>query len=236
VKNLLLAAFVCLPFFAFAQTSEIKKPAKLMVGFTASPDYCYRTLRGDNGTGWIADSRDQMEMPKFGYTVGGRVMFSLLNRVSFETGLLFSDKGEKTKVMTYYYLQPEPNAPVSGEHNYHYYHLDVPAKVNYYLTSSRCKFFVSGGTAVNIFLQEKRTSTLNYADGHTEKRDATSSPGFMNTSISGLAGAGVDFDLNERLRFRIEPIYRHALVSFTSSPVKSYLHSAGVNWGVFLSL
>jgi opacity protein-like surface antigen len=237
MKKLIVAVLAFLPFSSvFAQTPAIKLPGKVALGLVFSPDRCYRTLTTTNADVWGRNMRDDLEIPKFGFTAGGSVIFSLGNQVSLESGLLLSDKGEQTKDMVYYTPYPEPHAPASGKHNYHYLYLDVPAKVNYYIPIGKFRTFVSAGTSANIFIAEKRTSVYTFSDGHTESRKVNLNSGFSKINIAALAGAGVEYDLTEKCMLRVEPIYRRSITSVIDEPIKGYLYSAGVNFGVFMKL
>lgn len=237
MKKLVLTLFTFLAFESFGQTPEINPLGKISVGLTFSPDYCFRSLRASGSSQWIADSRDEQEKAKFGFTAGGSILYTLSNRVSFESGLLFSDKGEKTKKLSYRFTDPgDGNAPTFGEHHYHYYYLDVPVKANYYLTPGRIKAFVSAGTSVNVFLTQKRSSTYTFSDGRTEDRSQTSNPGFTRINVAALAGFGVDYTVTENLQVRVEPIYRRSITSVINAPIKGFLYSAGVNFGAYIKL
>lgn len=237
MKKILLAAFAILPSFAMAQTPKVEMPGTLAVGLVFSPDYAGRSLQADPSAAQIAAYRDDFEIPKFGFTTGTSLLYTFNKRVVFETGMLFSDKGEKTKAIPYKTLEPDPAAPVSGKHNYHYYYLGIPTKVNYYLTTGRLKVFVSGGTSTNIFIQEKRTSTLTYADGRTENRTVYgSTANFSRVNLAAVAGAGLELALGNHSQLRVEPIYRRSVTSIIQAPVKGYLYSTGINVGAYLTL
>ncbi|MBK0401464.1 outer membrane beta-barrel protein [Adhaeribacter sp. BT258] len=236
MKKLIFAFFTILSFETYSQTPEIKPLGKFAIGITFSPDYCYRTLNADASSKPIADMRDEEEIAKLGFTTGATLFYTLGSRVALESGLLFSDKGEKTRERKYNFTEPIVNAPVAGTHNYHYFYIDVPTKVNYYLTIGKMKAFVSAGTSTNIFLKEKRSSTYTYADGRTEDRTVVSKPGFSRVNLVALAGFGVDYTLTENLQIRVEPIYRRSITSIINAPIKGYLYSAGINFGVYMKL
>src|SRR4051812_48865989 len=98
----LLVLLTFLPLITLCQTSDTTKSKKISIGVMYSPDYCYRTLKPDASeiSKAIVETRDNFEIPKFGFTTGLSFIYQLNKKLSLETGLQFSDKGEKTKTMT----------------------------------------------------------------------------------------------------------------------------------------
>ncbi|KAA9333718.1 outer membrane beta-barrel protein [Adhaeribacter soli] len=236
MKKLIIAALAFVSFNSYAQTADLKPNSKIALGVSFSPDYSYRTLKSDADSKWIIDIREEVESAKLGYTTGANALINLSNRFSLETGLLFSDKGYKAKVK-YIVTEPDPNAPESAKHNYRYLTLDVPLKVNYYITTGKIKAFASVGSSANFFMTVKRTSTYEYANGKTEKKTVPASDfGYEKVDIAALASVGVDYALTENLLLRVEPIYRRSVTSITKLPIDGYLYSAGLNLGVFMKL
>jgi hypothetical protein len=97
------------------------------------------------------------------------------------------------------------------------------------------KFFVSGGLSTNLFLFQKTTSRLEYLDGNTMTNNSTSD-GLSRINLAVLAGFGINYELTNRLTFRIEPTYRRSLNSIINAPIKGYLYSLGMNTGLYLKL
>jgi hypothetical protein len=231
-----LTFLILFPLTILSQSIDITtKSKKIAIGFTFSPDYCYRTLKPDTSSQWIAQSRDSLEIPKFGFTTGLSMLYQLNKRFSLETGLQFSDKGEKLKEVTLIWGQPDPSLPIKSTFIYHYNYLDIPIKVNYNISTSRLKFFVSGGLSTNLFLFQKTTSRLEYIDGNTMTNNSISN-GLSRVNLAIVAGFGINYDLTNRLTFRIEPTYRRSLYSIIDAPVKGYLYSLGMNTGLYLKL
>ncbi|CAN5124463.1 hypothetical protein BH09BAC5_BH09BAC5_18900 [soil metagenome] len=230
--KLLLTFLTLFPLTTFCQSNDTTKTKRLSIGLTFSPDYCYRTLKPNASSKWIADIRDTLEIPKFGFSTGLSLLFQLNKRVALETGLQFSDKGEKQKPVTLIWGQPDPGLPTKNTFIYHYNYLDIPIKVDYYILTTRLKFFVSGGLSTNIFLFQKTTSILEYSDGHTKTNNSTGG-GLSRINFAVVAGLGINYDLTSRLTFKIEPIYRRSITSIVNAPIKGYLYSAGINTGIY---
>jgi hypothetical protein len=236
MKRIIVILLAMLPFSAFCQNPAKLTSDKFAVGFVFSPNHCFRTLSSDASSEWISDSREDMEIPKLGFTTGASLIFKPTPRIALETGLLLSDKGEKTKKLTYNTIDPESPLPIAATHNYHYVYLDIPAKVNYYILTGKAKLFVSAGASTNIFLKHTRTSTLEYNNGKEKKEFVSDNSGFNKVNFAAVAGLGMEYDITDKLRLRAEPIYRHSLGSIIDTPIKSYLYSAGVNFGIYSKL
>lgn len=229
-----------IPLTVFCQQPDAKKTIKIAIGITFSPDYCYRTLIPNASSKPIADARDTLEIPRFGYTTGLNLAIKINKRITLETGILYSDKGEKTKTYTVDEIVPQgqinPFVPRKITFYYHYIYLDIPFKLNYYLLNNRTRIFLTAGISPNIFLTCKTKSTTEYKDGHTTTHTSTSSSDYRIFNLSIIAGAGLSYDLTSKLYFNIEPTYRRSITSIVDAPIKTYLYSIGLNTGLYYKL
>jgi hypothetical protein len=236
---LLMLAFI--PLTTFGQKTDSIKAKRISLGLTFSPDYCYRTLKPDKTkmSELIANERDSFEIPRFGYTTGINFAYMINKRFTLETGLLFSDKGEKAKNDTLIWNTSsgttDPSLPIRMSFIYHYFYVDIPIKINFNLLTKRAKLYITAGISPNIYITQKTTSILEYDDGHTTKNSTTSrNLTFINLAVIG--GLGFSYDLTEHLYFKIEPTYRRSITSIISAPIKGYLYSIGLNTGIYYKL
>jgi len=242
LKSIIFTILTLIPLTVFCQSIDTIKVnsnqiKKLCIGLNFSPDYCYRTLKTDISHQWIADIRESLEIPKFGFTTGVGLIYILSNRINLETALLFSDKGYKTRKTDLIWSEPDPSLPIKITFIYSYQYLDIPLKANYNIINSKLKLFLSAGVSANIFLTYKQTSIQEFSDGRTEKHTSGSIyNNFSKVNFALLAGLGIDYDLNNKIRFRLEPIYRRSINSIIDAPIKSYLYSAGLNAGIYYKL
>lgn len=231
MKKYFTIVLICLPFILFCQSSDTTRSGKLEIGISFSPDYSFRTLKPDDTSKWITDSRDSIEIPKFGYTVGAFLNYKLNKKIKIETGILFSDKGEQTKK---YSLENTVSGqqPIKYSFNDHYYYIGVPVKADYYFLIGKLKFYITAGVSADIFLFQKITSIVSYAN-NDQKTNSTSNPGFTRLNLAVVAGCGINYPISKKINFKMEPIYRRSVTSIINAPVKSYLYSAGINIGVY---
>jgi opacity protein-like surface antigen len=236
MKNLIT---ICLTFISLATFSQkhdstaikadTNKVTKWEMFISGSPDYAFRKLKADAESQWIKDSRDSLEIPKLGYTVGIGVGYSVKKNLKIEAGIFFSDKGQRTK-KDIAYQTPSGQEPIKYSYNYHYYYLDVPVKASYYLLTGKLKFYITAGLSANIFLNEKTTSIVSSANSETKTTTNTTS-GFKTLNIQVLGGCGLNYPLGKRTNIKLEPTYMRSINSVINTPVKGYLYSFGANVG-----
>jgi len=240
--RLLFTFLTIIPLTTLCQNIDTIETKKLSIGLSFSPDYCYRILKPDASGKWIAESRDSLEIPKFGYTSGLNIALQINKRITLETGFLYSDKGEKTKTFSPNWMtssgqpDPDPSLPTKITSFYHYIYLDFPIKANYYLLTQGVKFFLTAGISPNIFLKQRITSIYEYNDGHTSSKSSSENSGFAKINLAFTAGLGLDYDLTKKLNLKIEPTYRCSITTIIDAPIKGYLYSIGLNTGLYYKL
>jgi hypothetical protein len=235
--KLVLTLWAILPLMVFCQNPDATKPIKISLGISFSPDYCYRTLIPNASSKWIAEARDTFEIPTFGYTTGLNLALKISKRIILETGLLFSDRGEKTHKYSLFALdtlgQLNSEVPIKITYFFHYLYLEIPLKIKYCILNRRMKVFISGGISPNIFLTQKTRYIAEYLDGHTNTHTSTSSSDYRILNLSIIASAGMSYDVTSRLYFTIEPTYRRSIISIVDAPIKTFLYSIGLNTGLY---
>lgn len=229
----LIILLILISFTAFGQSPDTVKTKRFSIGLTFSPDYCYRILIADASSQWIANIRDNSETPKFGYTTGLNFAQSLNNKIAVESGLLFSDKGERNKP-----LLTDINGNLMGEadFNYHYEYMDIPFKIIYSFVTRRTKIFLSGGISLNIFLRQRITSVFEYAPGYYGTFSSVNNKDYARINLAILIGLGFSYEISKSFYLKIEPTHRHSITSIIDAPIKSYLYSIGINTGLYYKL
>ena len=235
MKKLIIFLLLFSFFASFGKTTDSVKVMKFQIGISFSPDYSYRNIISDANNKSIKDMRDSLEVPKLGYTTGINLAYHLNKKIVLETGILFSDKGEKTKKIS---LADAPSGqlPFYYIYDYHYYYIDIPLKANYYIISGKCKVYVAAGISTNIFLVQKTTLLQGHNNNDYQKTSSAFSPGFNKFNFGLLAGAGISCKMTDKLDFKAEPIYTRSITSIINAPIKSYLYSAGLNIGIYYKL
>jgi len=209
---------------------------KWYLGAVVSPDLCYRTLKNTDSKFDIAYFNNS-EIPKFGYTAGLAAAYGLSSNWTIETGLLFSNKGYKTKMIDIESLDFSDSILGKGRVYFNFYYLDVPVKINYAYGHGKIRFCATLGITTNIFLDAKTRAILKYNDGHVEHSKGTNINPINAINISPMAGVGIDWRLTERMKLKIEPTFRYGLLSIGDGwYFDDYLWNAGLNMGFYYSL
>ncbi|MBA3899252.1 MAG: PorT family protein [Bacteroidetes bacterium] len=222
----------------FAQGQDFPSKRNISIGFTFSPDYGYRILKPDDSStsNTIATNRDGREIPGLGLTTGINVSLKIKNRIHLETGLLYAEKGYTFQTPTFIYIGPvDPTIPKNAHLIYKYHYLDVPIKLNYYFLTGGLKLYGTAGISPNIFIGNNVYVNYQNNTGNIH-HGSNSSNNFNKINLAVITGLGLQYDLNNKLYIKAEPVYRRSITSIKDAPIKEYLYSFGINSGIYINL
>ncbi len=234
-------SFLILFFISFSicgQSHEKGSLNKFSFGLRFSPDYSYRRLYlNDDDVYNFINSRNEMESPRLGLTTGISVRYKLNGPFALETGMQFSDKGERIDFDNF--ITPDGNTTVDDPlipnkslTKFHYYYLGIPLKLNYYLLQKELGLFVSAGVSTD-FLVDAKTKTVLTFDDRVEEYDNNPEKDFNRINFTGLAGFGLETRMFRKLQFRVEPVFRYSITPVIDAPLKENFYSIGANFTIF---
>ncbi|MES2397169.1 MAG: outer membrane beta-barrel protein [Bacteroidota bacterium] len=238
MKKVLFSFLLLISFGLSAQDSTNTTLKHWAIGYTVSPDYCYRTVTSDGSASMnnIVTFRNENEVPQFGITSGFNVAYFFTKHFSIETGINYSNRGYRTKYFSDFISPsgtPDPFIPTKINYIYNYNFIDIPLKINFVAGKKKLHFIASAGISANFLLFLKETRISEYSDG----RKITSYPkpqtGFDFSDLTMLLSAGTDINLTNKLNLRIEPTFRYSLGIKQTSPIKEHLWSAGLSLGFY---
>ncbi|MBK7173975.1 MAG: outer membrane beta-barrel protein [Bacteroidales bacterium] len=230
--RILLALLSLFPLFSFAQSES--GFGKWSAGLRFAPEYAYRSLHATDGWNGMADYRDNMEIPSFGYTTGACILYKVNDKLSFESGLNFSDRHYSS---TYRDIIFEVDEGIRKfKSSSHFYYLSLPVKGTYNVYSGKVKVYVAAAVYCDLFLVAKTVSFLKYDDGHVKKSSSRMDYDFSAFNMSGSLGAGIELPVNDRISIRFEPNYRRSFFPILDAPIREFEYSFGLDSGVIYHL
>jgi hypothetical protein len=228
---------------ASGQTTGSAPDKNFSVGILLSPDYSYRHLYLGNDEFNLVQMRNETESPRLGFTTGVVARYRLKKRWIVESGIQFSDKGNKYEFDDFVSLDDlispghieDPLIPEKITEKYHYSYWGIPAKLNYYFFQKKINMFVSAGVSTDFFLSGKRNSVIKFRD-RTEKETSEMDEDFNKVSFSGLAGFGMETRISNLLQLQVAPVFRYSFTPLVDAPLKEHPWSFGLNVSVFTNL
>lgn len=235
MKKLVFIAMLFTVFHAEGQTAIANHSAgpgkKFQIALIASPDFCFRTLKNNDGSEMIDNFislRNDIEQAKLSYTFGVNAIYHFNNRFSIETGIQYSNKGYQTKKLENEGNITGPESPEQFRNIDHFHALDIPLKMNVTFGKSDLRFFTSLGITTNVFLDETVTY-IGYSANRAKKSNLDSNLDIRRIGLSPTISIGMDYKVSASSNLRIEPTFRYSLSKLEDAPMSTYLYSAGLN-------
>jgi hypothetical protein len=224
----------------FGQEKEKqKKLPRFSIGVNFSPDYCFRTLKNNDGSSssaLVVRTRNDIESAKFGYTTGVCINLNFSTVFSLETGIQYSNKGYISKSQTFVILPNDPVIPANEKVIYSYHYIGIPLKARLDFGNSKTRFFAGAGFTTSVLVNEAETFIYTYPGGRTTKNKQSSTMDFKKLDISPLISLGIDFKITDKIRWVAEPIFRFGILNTTDTPVTEKLWNMGLNIAAYYRL
>lgn len=240
-KNLLTIVILLLTASSFGQKSDTLPGKRFDVGINFSPTHCFRMLS------FPSEVRDYIDIPRYAYTAGASVRFTIKKRVQLESGVFYAKKGVLTR--PHYPLagthngQFDPNLPVQEIYEYNYHYLEFPFKANLYLLTNRFKLYFTGGVSFNVLIHYEHKLTEIYYDGEQKiisPKGVYYSPysiDYNKVVLATIIGLGSSIELSKRWFIKMEPLFQFSLgatarSSYTNKPTSEHQYSFAFNMGL----
>lgn len=248
MKTIILVLTIAITTNLLGQEKQKDSPTadfkKVQIGVTFSPDYCFRTLKNNNGSSasnHVMQSRNDCEIGKVGYTTGFNVIFNVNKKIGIEAGIQYSNKGYQTKIQEltsidmidpkYGFINVSPGTQTQLKFIYKYYYIDIPLKVNFSFGKKKISLITSAGLTTNILVKETSTCVLG-----SDKSSYSTVDGYNKVNVSPIISVGINWKLNNRNNIRIEPTFRYGVLKIINTHVTGYLWNAGLNISYYFGL
>ena len=227
-KKLFLFSLLFLSLRGFSQADT--KDSKFQLGLIFSPNMCGISTNVPNNN----------LVPKFGYSGGINICYTINSVFGFEFGLQYANKGYRIKEedipAPFFGGNTQDVVKVRAADNYNY--LDIPLKLNIMAGKNRLRFIGSVGVITGIFLLASQERKTTYSDGSVKSTRIVSSNylSYNPIGLSPTVSAGIDYKISAALHLRIEPAFRYGLIKPESTNYRANLWSAGINIGAYFTL
>jgi hypothetical protein len=256
MKRLITIAAIMISFPSFGQeSSKAVNTAdfnRLSFGINISPDYCFRTLKNNDGSStsaMIIAERNKHELFKIGYTAGLNVCYNISRKAAIGLGVQYSNKGFKFSESGSDLTFGDMNDPRYGFiyatatgipdkiiTNYNYHYIDIPLTAVFTFGQKRIQFVTRVGIAANILLSSNEITILKYPDGSKKRQTQDQLYDYRKLDISPTASIGIAYKISNKICMKIEPTFRYGLIKIIDSPVTGYLWNGGLNISCYYSL
>ncbi len=238
MKKYLTFLFAFSFFGSFAQEIHVNKYSRFQIGFSFSPDACYRTLKNTDGSessDFVIDIRNDMETITFGYTSGVNFQYNLNRFLGLVLGIQYANKGyqDKKQDVVPPTSQPDPSLPKQFKFIQNFKTLDLPVKLNFTVGKNKFRFTTGIGAAANYLMKESQTSVMYYAD-RTTRNTGPSGFDYKKWNLSPFISVGIDYQIAQNMNLRVEPTVRYGIMQIIDAPVTGYLFSAGLNVSYYI--
>ncbi len=252
MKTTLLVISILYSVFLSGQDTTqvtVQKNKRVYLGANFSPDYCFRTLLNNDGSALsstIISQYNTTDRPKFGYTSGINLGYTLTKHISLEAGIQYSNKGFQTKQTTLTFgdmidrrrgfVYNTTSLYTSGKIVYRYNYLDVPLKVNFVFGKKKLHLISSVGIATNILMSATNTFVGVDSTGKSIKNSSVTTSTYNRINLSPMVSCGIEYVINTKMFFRIEPTFRYAILRASDTPVTEHLWNAGLNVSYYFKI
>lgn len=230
MKRLCILFILFLSYNTFGQEKE-PKPVKFKLGVVYSPDYSYRLLKPEPNYQWLKDTRNEEELPQWGYTTGLSVVYFFKKGLGMETGVYYAKRGEQSKVVDVSYLHF--SSFLSYQYNYTFQYLGIPVKFTYQLSRKRINYFMNAGIGIELMQKAEGEITNNFVDHSETTNFVYERKSYELANFSAIVGLGISYKILENLGVSVEPSYTQLFTAvFPKDSVKEYPFSIGARVGV----
>lgn len=227
MARIMLPLVLCCCFFS---ASGQKLKHKMSWGISFAPSITYRTLNYSKSQEFMADSREQLEKAKFGYTAAIVAQNAVGKKAMAELGLFISNTGYQTKKIPLDWSTANPEYPVSARFSYSYLHLGLMARYQYIVFARNLQVYAKPGLSFGGLIERKTSVVMTDRHGNKVKNNSALLGGFSETGFNAIVAIGARTRISNRLTICLEPTYMRAIRSVTpGSQNREYPYLLGLN-------
>lgn len=216
---------------SIALSQEAVFKPKAYFGIFFSPNVDFRILKNESDAQiapYLLNTRQENEVPKFGYDFGLDVNVLLTEHIGIESGARYADKGYRHSINEIPYFIPVEGQATHSGFDYRYHHVKFPLGIHTRFGKGKLKFSSALGVSFSYLVFVSSTQIYRYEDGSTETQWESATGSFEKFNVFPYLSAGVMYEFNEKAFLRTEPIAQFGALKTTTEPLTTYLWSAGL--------
>ncbi len=206
------------------------------LGVSVSVDHCFRSLRNDAGDetrAMIIAFREEHESPRWSWTSGMEVTYTLGSHWLISSGLQVSDRGYLFEQETAL-ISADPNDPalpassVRLEFREHFRYLSLPLMIHRVIGTGGFRFEPGLGVWADLFMDQYSQQRRDFAGIVQTARVSDNTTDFREFGATLCVELPVRLKLGTRWSIRIGPRGRLQATALADTPIKGHLWEAGL--------
>ena len=197
-----------------------------------SPDICYRFLSDDS---WVADTRDENEIIKYGNSIGTGIICKLNPFIALELGIQYSTKGYQTKKNEVISSEPDSTLPDMIKEVYRYNYLGLPVRLSFIKEFNKFSLRSSLGL-VNNGLLKHEYETISYNKDGSYFTATEGIESYNKFALTSVISIGIGYQISQLIEIQIEPTLQYDLLKIKDAPMETYLWNLGLNMSLTYKL
>ncbi len=213
---------------------------QIWIGLNVSPNRSFRNLDNTENNAYNDSiyNKKSKETQKTGYSFGFAFSKMMRKKISFETGLQFSNQGYQKIYRGLVFgsmlaSSGPPSKTATMYYRYKFQYLGIPLKLSFLFGEERTRFFVSAGMNLNILLKSNIRGTIDYPSSKNEVIKFSSNTTYNKFNLAPYISLGVMSQINSKLNFKIGPYFNYGILSIRNSSLKENLWDLGFNIGLY---
>jgi hypothetical protein len=233
-----LFIYICLCLLPLKVSGQTDDARALSIGLVYSPGVSYRQLNFSSTDEWIEEVRNNDEIPKYSFSTGARIGFTITNRVSVVTGLMFTNRGERTKEIQLAWPTSGEDYPQSSRTVVSYRYLELPLQVMYAIhKKQRLALYLTGGISFNLLFSKATRVKVELPDGDIRTIKSSKRAGNNRFVFCTSLGFQAAYRLTNKISLIIAPTFHRSITStVVNENAKEYQYALLMTVGLVKTL
>jgi hypothetical protein len=233
-----LFIYICLCLLPLKVSGQTDGARALSIGLFYSPGVSYRQLNFSSTDEWIEKVRNNDEIPKYSFSTGAKIGVTIADRVSVVTGLMFTNRGERTKETQLTWQTSSQDYPQSSRTVVSYRYLELPLQVMYAIhKKQRLALYLTGGISFNLLLSKATKVKVEFPDGDIQTIKSSKRAGNNRFGFCTSLGFEASYRLSNKISFIIGPTFHRSVTpTVVNKNAKEYQYALLMTIGVVKTL